>query len=92
MLYESSQHILPTHATQQDMSEGAKDLISRLLKKDPRVRIALTDVPAHPWIRHHTAHLQQAAAAQPSTATTTATATVPASATRPPLPPSIRSS
>lgn len=40
------------------MSEGAKDLISRLLKKDPRVRIALADVPAHPWIRHHTAHLQ----------------------------------
>lgn len=77
------------------MSEGAKDLISRLLKKDPRVRIALTDVPAHPWIRHHTAHLQQAAAAQPPTTMTTATATtttVPASATRPPLPPSIRSS
>lgn len=45
-------------ASPQDMSEGAKDLISRLLKKDPRVRIALADVPAHPWIRHHTAHLQ----------------------------------
>lgn len=79
------------------MSEGAKDLISRLLKKDPRVRIALADVPAHPWIRHHTAHLQQqvsAPAVQPpavATATTT-TGTAPASAARPPLPPAIRSS
>ncbi len=46
-----------------DMSEGAKDLISRLLKKDPRVRISLTEIPQHPWIVHHTLHLPQASSA-----------------------------
>jgi|EP00624_Nannochloropsis_granulata_P006541 serine/threonine protein kinase len=38
-----------------DMSEGARDLISRLLKKDPRVRISLTEISQHPWIVQQTA-------------------------------------
>lgn len=41
-----------------DVSEGARDLISRLLKKDPKVRISLQDIAKHPWIVSHTSHLQ----------------------------------
>ncbi|KAH8825384.1 kinase-like protein [Flagelloscypha sp. PMI_526] len=32
------------------MSEDAKDLISQLLRRDPRERIELTEVRKHPWI------------------------------------------
>lgn len=41
-----------------DVSEGARDLISRLLKKDPKVRISLQDIAKHPWIVSLTGHLQ----------------------------------
>jgi len=37
------------------ISPEAKDLISRLLVKDPASRMALADVENHPWIRMHTA-------------------------------------
>ena len=33
-----------------EVSEGAKDLIRKLLVKDPNQRMALADVPKHPWI------------------------------------------
>lgn len=35
------------------MSEEAKDLIKRLLKRDPKERINLAAVLQHPWIRRH---------------------------------------
>lgn len=36
------------------VSEGAQDLISRLLKKDPRVRMSLVEISQHPWIVEQT--------------------------------------
>jgi len=35
------------------MSEGARDLISSLLQKDPTKRLSLEQVPQHPWIRQY---------------------------------------
>ncbi|XP_073233742.1 aurora kinase C-like [Porites lutea] len=35
------------------VSEGARDLISRLLVHDPRKRLPLSGVLAHPWIRNN---------------------------------------
>mmetsp|Transcript_48697 Transcript_48697/g.95209 ORF Transcript_48697/g.95209 Transcript_48697/m.95209 type:complete len:317 (+) Transcript_48697:149-1099(+) len=32
------------------LSEDAKDLINKLLQKDPRKRMALDQIPKHPWI------------------------------------------
>jgi serine/threonine protein kinase len=40
------------------MSEGAKDLISKLLKKDPKGRMSLPAIQRHPWVVKHTAHLR----------------------------------
>ncbi|GFS01924.1 aurora kinase [Elysia marginata] len=37
-----------------DMSPGAKDLISRLLRHDPKARLPLKDVLTHPWIVENT--------------------------------------
>ena len=34
-----------------DFPEGAKDLILKLLQKDPKDRMPLSDVKQHPWIR-----------------------------------------
>ena len=36
------------------VSPGARDLISRLLKKDQSARMKLLDIPKHPWIIQHT--------------------------------------
>lgn len=36
------------------VTEGARDLISRLLVKEQGRRMKLTDLPAHPWIIAHT--------------------------------------
>ena len=36
------------------ISEGARDLISKLLVKDPAARLTLEQVKDHPWIRTHT--------------------------------------
>lgn len=33
------------------VSEGAQDLIRRLLVKEPNARMALADVPNHPWVK-----------------------------------------
>ncbi|XP_012288170.1 serine/threonine-protein kinase PLK4 [Orussus abietinus] len=38
-------YVMPSH-----LSENAKDLIDRLLKKNPRDRIRLKDIPKHPFI------------------------------------------
>uniref|UniRef100_A0A7S1XXJ4 Protein kinase domain-containing protein n=1 Tax=Phaeomonas parva TaxID=124430 RepID=A0A7S1XXJ4_9STRA len=38
----------PAHIV--SISDAAKDLITKLLVKDPAQRMALVDVPAHPWI------------------------------------------
>ncbi|EFO26867.1 AUR protein kinase [Loa loa] len=35
------------------VSEGAKDLITKLLVKDPAARLPLRDVMEHPWIRQY---------------------------------------
>ena len=35
------------------ISAEAKDLIGRLLVKDPASRLALSEVENHPWIRMH---------------------------------------
>lgn len=35
------------------VSPAARDLLVKILRKEPRERIALTDLLAHPWIRHH---------------------------------------
>jgi len=35
------------------VSEGARDLISRLLVKNPADRMDLGEVPNHPWISHY---------------------------------------
>jgi len=35
------------------VSEGARDLISKLLVKDPATRLPLTEVENHPWIQLH---------------------------------------
>ena len=40
----------PDHVT-----EPARDLISKLLQKDPEARMKLTDIENHPWIRQHCA-------------------------------------
>ena len=32
-----------------DVSQQAKELVQRLLMKDPRQRISLADAMAHPW-------------------------------------------
>ena len=37
------------------VSQGARDLINKLLVKDPAKRLALTEVEHDPWIRKHTA-------------------------------------
>lgn len=34
-----------------EVSEDAKDLIRRLLVKDPNQRMALRDIPKHPWVQ-----------------------------------------
>jgi serine/threonine protein kinase len=33
-----------------DVSPGARDLIVKLLQKDPTKRIPLRQVPSHPWV------------------------------------------
>jgi serine/threonine protein kinase len=37
------------------MFSGAKDLVSRLLKKNPELRMPLHEVKEHPWIKAHLA-------------------------------------
>ena len=34
-------------------SSEARDLITKLLVKDPQKRISLSDIPNHPWILKH---------------------------------------
>ena len=41
------------------LSEDAKDLIFKLLQKDPRKRMALDIVPNHPWILRNARGLQK---------------------------------
>jgi len=38
----------PDHVTQ-----GARDLITKILKKDPRARLPLDEIVTHPWILQH---------------------------------------
>ena len=38
-----------------EVSEGAADLLRRLLRKNPAERLALDRVPLHPWIVKNTA-------------------------------------
>ena len=40
----------PSHVT-----ADARDLIGKLLVKDPASRMSLGDVASHPWIKKHTA-------------------------------------
>jgi len=40
-----------------DISEGAKDLISKMLVLDPAKRIGLEALMAHPWIKQYTAQI-----------------------------------
>lgn len=35
------------------ISDDAKDIISRLLVKEPKRRMKLKDIPQHPWVRRH---------------------------------------
>ncbi len=35
------------------ISEGAKDLISKLLVRDPTKRLSLEKLKEHPWVRKH---------------------------------------
>ncbi|XP_067935335.1 aurora kinase B-like [Watersipora subatra] len=35
------------------VKEGARDLISKLLRHDPRSRFSVTDVKTHPWVLQH---------------------------------------
>ena len=44
------------------VSPEARDFITRLLKKDPRARMPLDRVKAHPWIARHTTMLAADAA------------------------------
>ena len=37
------------------VTEGARDLIRKLLVKDPTKRMPLSEVASHPWIKQHTA-------------------------------------
>lgn len=46
------------------VSEGARDLISKLLRHDPQKRLPLAEVLKHPWIVQY--NLQQPAAKEPS--------------------------
>ena len=41
------------------LSEDAKDLIFKLLQKDPRKRMALDMIPNHPWILRNARQLQK---------------------------------
>ncbi|GJP68743.1 hypothetical protein CLOP_g25407, partial [Closterium sp. NIES-67] len=36
-----------------DVSDSCKDLIGRMLVKDPRRRITLLEILGHPWLQHH---------------------------------------
>ncbi|CAK4073178.1 unnamed protein product [Aphanomyces euteiches] len=53
------------------VSEQARDLIKRFLRKDPKNRITLEEALHHPWIVRHSQ--PSSAAAPPSRATTSAT-------------------
>ncbi|CAM9710348.1 unnamed protein product, partial [Laminaria digitata] len=50
----------PTHV---NISDDAKDLITKLLQKDPQKRLRLDKVASHPWIRKHCGDRTSAAAA-----------------------------
>ncbi|KAG5175951.1 kinase-like domain-containing protein [Tribonema minus] len=50
------------------VSEDARDLITRLLQKEPAARLPLPQVPLHPWIVRNTAASAAAAAAPPAAA------------------------
>ncbi|XP_041520798.1 aurora kinase B isoform X1 [Microtus oregoni] len=45
--------------------EGAKDLISKLLKHNPSERLPLAQVAAHPWVRAHSQRVLSPSALQP---------------------------
>jgi len=49
------------------MSDGARDLILKLLVKEPTKRIRLYQVPQHPWIIKHTTDTPQQPPIAPST-------------------------
>lgn len=57
----------PTH-----VSAEARDFISRLLRKDPKQRLALSRVKDHPWIIRHTQEMAAAVAAGNPPSTTPA--------------------
>lgn len=40
------------------VSSAARDLLVKILRKEPKDRIALEDLLAHPWIRHHCSSVQ----------------------------------
>ena len=42
------------------ISADARDLISKLLVKDPEKRMKLTDIENHPWIRKNTSDVAEA--------------------------------
>ena len=44
----SAQYQFPSH-----FSDGARDLISKLLQADPQNRLSLRSVQAHPWVMKH---------------------------------------
>lgn len=35
------------------VSNAARDLLTKILKKDPRMRLPLDQIIAHPWVQHH---------------------------------------
>ncbi|CAN0440427.1 unnamed protein product [Ascophyllum nodosum] len=45
------------------VSDEAKDLITKLLQKEPSRRLPLDKIPAHPWIRRHCGDFTSATAA-----------------------------
>lgn len=45
--------------------EGARDLISRLLRRSPAQRLPLRDVLQHPWVRAHSRRVLPPAYASP---------------------------
>lgn len=40
------------------VSEGAKDLVSRLLRRDPGARLSAQEALEHPWLRRYEAQSQ----------------------------------
>ncbi|CAN0229109.1 unnamed protein product [Scytosiphon promiscuus] len=55
VLHRAKKGVVPLWELGTGVSDSAKDLISRLLSKDPRERLTSEEMMRHPWIQGRTA-------------------------------------